>query len=181
MNYQQDGTPWVTSNDVQKIWEQTSLPTINLSPVTAKNPVNTEHTLTATVKDVSGNPQSGVLVNFSLISGPNSPLAGSGVTNTKGEVTFVYTGGGNIGIDKIQASVLINNNMILSNIVEKEWISAGDIIAYYRGLHQFPDIVETNDLLQAADDWRNNIAPPGFSAPITTPQLLTLADEWRVS
>jgi hypothetical protein len=57
----------------------------------------------------------------------------------------------------------------------------GDIIAYYRGLNQFPNVVETKDLLKAADDWRNNIVPPEFSASITTQQLLTLADEWRVS
>ncbi len=29
-----------------------------------------------------------------------------------------------------------------------------------------------------ADDWSRDIAPPGFAAPITTQQLLALADEW---
>ncbi len=61
------------------------------------------------------------------------------------------------------------------------YVVQGDILAYYRGLNVYPNIVETVDLLRAADDWIGNIVPPGFSVPITTQQLLTLADEWRVS
>jgi hypothetical protein len=57
----------------------------------------------------------------------------------------------------------------------------GDILVYYRGLDVYPDIVETSDLLKAADDWRDGIVPPGFSVGIATDQLLTLADEWRSS
>lgn len=56
-----------------------------------------------------------------------------------------------------------------------------DILSYYRGLGQYPNIVETTDLLKAADDWRNDAIPPGFSVSIATGQLLTLADEWRNS
>jgi hypothetical protein len=56
-----------------------------------------------------------------------------------------------------------------------------DILSYYRELGVYPDIVETSDLLKAADDWRNNIISQGFSVSITTNQLLTLADEWRSS
>lgn len=164
---------------VYETWQQSSL-TVNLTPVTATNPVGTEHTINATVKNSSG-PLTNVKVNFSVISGPNSPLAGSGVTNSKGQVTFVYTGSGGIGIDKIQASVAANGNITYSNTIQKEWISSGDILAYYIGLNLYPDVVETADLLKAADDWRDNIVPPGFSVSLTTPQLLTLADEWRVS
>ncbi len=59
----------------------------------------------------------------------------------------------------------------------------GNVLEYYRGLGINPNIVETNDLLKAADDWRNNIIPPGsgLSVMITTNQLMTLADEWRNS
>ncbi len=55
----------------------------------------------------------------------------------------------------------------------------GDILTYYRGLGQNVNMVETNDLMKSADDWRSDIVPQGFSIPITTDQLLTLADEWR--
>ena len=53
-----------------------------------------------------------------------------------------------------------------------------DILSYYRNLGSDPNVVETRDLLRAADDWSNDITPPGFPSPITTQQLLTLADEW---
>lgn len=55
------------------------------------------------------------------------------------------------------------------------------ILAYYRGLGKEPNIIETIDILEAADDWRNNIVPQGFSVPITINQLLILLDEWRKS
>ena len=60
-------------------------------------------------------------------------------------------------------------------------VSNLDILTYYRGLGINPSIVETTDILTAANDWRDNIIPPGFSVSIATNQLLTLANEWRVS
>ncbi len=60
-------------------------------------------------------------------------------------------------------------------------IGKEDILQYYRGMNFCYNIVETNDLLKAADDWTHNIIPSGFSASITTTQLLTLADEWIAS
>lgn len=60
-------------------------------------------------------------------------------------------------------------------------VVTGDMLSYYRGLGVDANKVETSDLLKAADDWRNNIIPQGFSVPIATGQLLTLADEWRNS
>jgi hypothetical protein len=60
-------------------------------------------------------------------------------------------------------------------------VSNTDILVYYRGLGMSPGAVDTTDLLKAADDWRDNIIPSGFSVSITTVQLLTLADEWRNS
>jgi len=169
-----------TSIYVYETWQQSSL-TVNLTPITAINPLGTEHTITATVKNSSGGPAVNEKVNFSIISGPNSPLSGSGTTNSKGQVTFIYTGSGGIGIDKIQASVAKNGNITYSNTIQKEWVTSGDILAYYRGLNKFPNVVETQDLLKAAEDWRVDTVPPGFSVAITTPQLLTLAEEWRVS
>jgi hypothetical protein len=53
-----------------------------------------------------------------------------------------------------------------------------DIISYYRSLGSDPNIVETTDMLKAADDWSNNRTVDGFTSPITTQQLLILADEW---
>ena len=52
------------------------------------------------------------------------------------------------------------------------------ILAYYRAYSGDPNVVDTEDLLKAADDWASEVTPPGFSEPITTEQLLQLADEW---
>jgi hypothetical protein len=56
-----------------------------------------------------------------------------------------------------------------------------DILEYYRGLYGAPDEVDTLDLLAAADDWISGAVPPCFEEPITTNQLLQLADEWIAS
>jgi hypothetical protein len=55
------------------------------------------------------------------------------------------------------------------------------IIDYYKSLGTNKSIVETTDLLKAADDWGNNRTVDGFTPPITTHQLLALADEWSKS
>ena len=76
----------------------------------------------------------------------------------------------------------IDNNGNIEQIKNVSFtINSSDILSYYKGLGQYHNITETIDLLKAADDWRNNIIPSGFSLSITTNQLLTLADEWRNS
>jgi parallel beta-helix repeat protein len=60
-------------------------------------------------------------------------------------------------------------------------VRAVDIFDYYRRLHGAYDVVDTLDLLAAADDWIADEVPPGFDQPITTMQLLALADEWFAS
>ena len=56
-----------------------------------------------------------------------------------------------------------------------------DILAYYRGYSGDAEVVETTDLLKAANDWANAVVPPNFTEPISTTQLLTLANEWAAS
>lgn len=70
---------------------------------------------------------------------------------------------------------------LMADVIYMMLSQTGDMLSYYRGLGLYPNIVETSDLLKAADDWRNNVASPGFVASVTTAQLLTLADEWRNS
>jgi hypothetical protein len=64
--------------------------TLTLSPKTATNVVGNPHTVTATVKDSSGNPTPGIVVRFS-VSGANS-TSGMNTTNASGQATFTYTG-----------------------------------------------------------------------------------------
>jgi kynureninase len=57
-------------------------------------------------------------------------------------------------------------------------VEAGDILKYYRSLHEPLDEVTTLDLLSAADDWSGAVVLSCFGEPITMTQLLELADEW---
>ncbi len=78
----------------------------------------------------------------------------------------------------IYVIVAIISTMILIGNVNA---ASTDMVSYYRGLGQNINTVETDDLMKAADDWRNNIIPlgSGLSLIITTNQLMTLSDEWR--
>jgi len=69
---------------------------------------------------------------------------------------------------------------IIADLTDAEplTVEVGDILKYYRMLHEPLDEVTTLDLLAAADDWIGSVALPCFEEPITTIQLLALADEW---
>jgi uncharacterized protein (DUF2141 family) len=75
-----------------KLWTPGAPATLVLTPATATNTVGTMHTVTATVKDVFGNPVSGVRVYFT-VTGPTfpSPASGSGTSNGSGVTTFMFT------------------------------------------------------------------------------------------
>jgi hypothetical protein len=95
---------------------------ITLTPVNATNPVGTNHTVTATLTNLTGVPQPGVTVIFSIISGPNSPFNASGTTNTSGQASFTYTGSGGVGTDNITACLA--GQVVCSQVVTKDWIAA---------------------------------------------------------
>jgi hypothetical protein len=75
--------------------------TLTLSPKTAMNPVDSEHCVTATVKDQYGEPMQGVNVEFRV----TGSVSTSGDTNTdnNGEAEFCYTGPAFPGADAIHA------------------------------------------------------------------------------
>lgn len=130
-------------DELQKIWVQelqqpfnpSLLPCfgtvvgIKLDPETDTNPVGTTHTVTATLKDLLGNPQIGVLVTFTIVSGPNAGASGTCsanadcTTDANGQVSFTYTSDGNVGDDEIAAEFTADDGTIIeSNKVKKEWI-----------------------------------------------------------
>ncbi|MDW7776696.1 MAG: PEF-CTERM sorting domain-containing protein [Methanosarcinales archaeon] len=101
---------------------------ITLSPATATNVIGDVHTVTATLTDLVGAPQTGVTVNFEVISGPNVGDSGSDVTDANGMATFTYTGDGGVGIDQIQAHFQDQTGATIdSQIVTKMWIVGGEI------------------------------------------------------
>lgn len=77
---------------------------ISLTPATATNPVDTDHSITATVRNSDGSPESGGLVTFNVTAGPDSGATGTETTNASGEATYTYTNNGTAGTDTIEAS-----------------------------------------------------------------------------
>jgi hypothetical protein len=71
----------------------TPTPSIGVAPPTAINPVETNHTVTATVT-VNGQPAAGVTVQFTVTNTATSAVitTGSCVTNASGQCTFTYAG-----------------------------------------------------------------------------------------
>jgi hypothetical protein len=72
-----------------------------LNPPTASNPVDSEHCVTASVQDASGNPVANVVVRFQVIGSVDT--SGSATTGSNGEATFCYIGPPLPGADTITA------------------------------------------------------------------------------
>jgi Big-like domain-containing protein len=82
--------------------------TLTLAPKTATNPVDSQHCVTATVKDTFGNPLANVTVRFSVSGSVNT--SGSRTTNGSGQATFCYQGPPLPGSDLITAFADSNNS-----------------------------------------------------------------------
>jgi hypothetical protein len=94
-----------------------------LTPPVAENPVGTDHTVTATVRDSLANPLSGIEVTFEVTSGPNAGETGTAITDANGEATFTYTGNGGAGTDIIEASFTDSQTGDLrTDTAEKTWV-----------------------------------------------------------
>jgi hypothetical protein len=75
--------------------------TVELTPLTATNPVGTQHTVTATVEDAPGNRLSDVMVRFSVTGSVTD--SGSCTTDLNGQCDFTYQGPELPGSDTITA------------------------------------------------------------------------------
>jgi hypothetical protein len=82
--------------------------TLTLSPKAATNEVDSQHCVTATVRDQFGNPSVGVVVIFSVTGSVNT--GGSVTTNSSGQAQFCYTGPPLPGADAIHAFADTNNS-----------------------------------------------------------------------
>jgi len=82
--------------------------TLTLDPPAAENPVGTQHCVTATVKDVSGNPVPNVTVVFTVTGSVST--GGSVTTDANGQAKFCYTGPTQVGADAISAFADANNS-----------------------------------------------------------------------
>jgi len=96
---------------------------IILSPSTATALKNTQHTLTATLQDDSGNPLADKNVTFAIVSGPNNGAIYYNTTDATGKTKLIYTGT-LAGTDTIEASFIGSDEVtITSNQANVEWLT----------------------------------------------------------
>ena len=107
-----------------------------MTPSSATNLVNTNHTVTATLTDSNRSPVTSALIGFQVTSGPNTGTTGTCnpsncLTDASGQVTWTYLGAGGPGNDVIQAfEDTIANNMPdpgePQTTALKTWTTCGD-------------------------------------------------------
>jgi len=132
--------------------------------------------ITVRVSDESG--VSVVLLNW---NGVNETMS-----NETKQITMYMTADGIWSVNKTNLTAGNYTYKVYANDTFNNWgVSETrivtvklDILDYYRCLDGNCDEVSTQELLKAAYDWMNEIAPPGFTEPLTTIQLLQLASEW---
>ena len=120
------GETQICSNVVGKEWTKEM---IALDPRRDSNPLDTDHTVTATVTDLKEAPLPGIFVSFEVRSGPNLGNSGTDTTDANGEATFTYTGDGGVGTDAIRAcftnaagaQVCTDYGDTIDNDAIKEW------------------------------------------------------------
>ena len=108
---------------------------IKLDPQSDVNPVDTKHTVTATVSHLDGSPMPGVIVSFQVSSGPNAgQVSDPGecstdpncMTDANGQTSWTYPGLGGVGTDLIVACVehLNNSNSNFNTCAQakKDWV-----------------------------------------------------------
>jgi len=95
---------------------------ISLTPETATNDTGTDHTVTATVIDLLGDPTADVSISFDVTDGPNVGDTGSDTTDASGQATFTYTGDGGVGTDTIEACFLDEQEQEHCDTATKEWV-----------------------------------------------------------
>lgn len=93
-----------------------------LSPSVAINPVQTTHTTTVTVTR-DGIPAAGVSATFRIISGPNSATSAPQTkqTDSNGQASFEYVGGGVPGTDQLEVS-----GEIFICTATKHWVTGSE-------------------------------------------------------
>jgi hypothetical protein len=96
------------SGTATKLYLPESPASLVLTPATASNTVDTQHCVTATVRDAFGNPVPGVTVRFTVAGSVNT--SGSATTNSSGNATFCYQGPPLPGADAITAFADTDND-----------------------------------------------------------------------
>jgi len=171
----------VKGDDTIRVTLDKTLPTIEfVEPPTPEND---------TVIDVSYvNVTVNVTDNFDLVDtvailwwgGANETMTNIGYAGNEARFYFNKTG---LTAGTYSYKVYANDTAGNMGVSETRVVKVGNILDYYRSWLTTgdPNVVETQELLKAADDWSNDVVPPGFTDPLTTQELLQLAEEWAAT
>jgi len=93
---------------------------LTLAPASQTDFTNTTASVTATLTNSCGDPIQGASVDFSVLSGPNSGVTGSGATDSSGNAPFSYSST-TTGTDTLDASITNVAGTFSSNTVTVTW------------------------------------------------------------
>jgi RHS repeat-associated protein len=97
---------------------------LSLGPSLVTGSGGSPATVRATLRDANGTPLPNVTINFRAVSGPNAGAAGQGVTDSRGDARFTYTGTAQ-GADVVRATVANGSGeTVSSNDVTVQWQTA---------------------------------------------------------
>jgi hypothetical protein len=94
---------------------------IDLAPTLDLNPLDTLHTVMATVRSEAGDPVPGIGVAFLVTSGPNAGEGDTADTDSAGMAEFSYFGDADAGVDQITASFVDIHGDLQSDEATKFW------------------------------------------------------------
>jgi hypothetical protein len=95
---------------------------LGLEPQTQTLVLGTTASVVATFTNSCGAALPGVPVTFTVVSGPNAGLTGSGVTDGSGKASFSYASAV-LGADTLQATITNTVGTITSNAVSVDWVN----------------------------------------------------------
>jgi Mg-chelatase subunit ChlD len=143
--------------------------TLVLTPPTATNTVDTQHCVTATVRDAFGNPVPGVTVQFT-VTGANA-ASGTATTAANGRATFCYTGV-NPGLDTITAQV---PGTTARGVATKTWILP--LVDHFKCYSAAPPGAGSDDEDEKDGD-NNNSSSNNEDKRSSAQRIVTLEDQF---
>jgi hypothetical protein len=120
---------WWRELSAQNLGAGANVNGLTLDPASAVNPVNTTHTVTATVRNIQNNTVTpNVQVYFNVTSGPNFGLLGQATTNSSGQAIFSWNSSV-VGTDVLRASILNSNpgEPNITSTATKTWVLPGNL------------------------------------------------------
>lgn len=113
---------------------------------TAVNP-NQELLITATARDGSNNPVSGLTVGFRVAAGPATMLIASSVTDSNGQATAIVKAGNPSAVANVivEATTTVNTDQIVANIPFQVVPTANSTVSYRLTMTPSKQVVDNNE------------------------------------